>query len=84
MNHVTEVSAEVKTLVAEKLGIDEHEIGDGKSFADDFNMDSLDFYELIMSAEKKFNLRITDETAEKLRTVDSLVNYVVEHLTFSD
>jgi acyl carrier protein len=69
---------EIKELVAEKLGLDSADISNDYSFSNDLAIDSLDFYELIMEVEKKYNIKITDDNAKKITTVYSLIEYVNE------
>ena len=38
--------------------------------------DSLDIVELIMAFEEEFNVEIPDEAAEKIKTVQDVVNYI--------
>ena len=42
----------------------------------DLGMDSLDAVECIMEVEKEFNIAIPDEEAEKVQTVQELVDVV--------
>jgi len=50
------------------------------SFEEDLNADSLDLVELIMSLEEEFNIEISEEDAEKIRTVGDANEYVQEHM----
>ena len=59
----------LKKIVIEQLGVDEAEVTPEASFVDDLNADSLDLVELIMSLEEEFGTEISDEDAEKIRTV---------------
>ena len=59
----------LKKIVIEQLGVDEGEVNPEASFVDDLNADSLDLVELIMSLEEEFGTEISDEDAEKIRTV---------------
>jgi len=66
----------LKKIVVEQLGVDEDEVKPEASFVDDLNADSLDLVELIMSLEEEFGTEISDEDAEKIRTVGDAVEYI--------
>ncbi|MCX6136925.1 MAG: acyl carrier protein [Ignavibacteriales bacterium] len=58
-----DVSAKVKEIIVNKLGVDEAQITPAASFTNDLGADSLDTVELVMEFEKAFNLQISDEDA---------------------
>jgi acyl carrier protein len=66
----------LKKIVVEQLGVDEEEVKPEASFVDDLNADSLDLVELIMSLEEEFGTEISDEDAERIRTVGDAVEYI--------
>ncbi len=67
---------EVIDIVIEQLGVDEAEVSVDKSFVEDLNADSLDLTELIMTFEERFGFEISEEDAEKLKTVGDVVKYI--------
>jgi len=69
----------LKKIVVEQLGVDEEDVKPEASFVDDLNADSLDLVELIMSLEEEFGTEISDEDAERIRTVGDAVEYIDEH-----
>jgi len=63
-------------LIEEKLEIDSDEIVPEASFVNDLGADSLDLVELIMSMEEEFDIDIDDRDAEKLKTVQDVLDYL--------
>jgi acyl carrier protein len=70
----------LKKLVVEQLGVEEDEVKPEASFVDDLNADSLDLVELIMSLEEEFGMEISDEDAEKIKSVGDAQEYIEEHV----
>ena len=66
----------IKQIIADQLGIDEDEVVPGASFIDDLGADSLDIVELIMAFEEEFDMEIPDEDAEKIKSVQNVVDYI--------
>ena len=71
-----EVSAKVKKIVADHLGIDEGKVTDEASFTDDLGADSLDTVELVMAFEEEFSIEIPDEIAEKITTIKDAIEHI--------
>jgi len=81
---LTTVYERVKTIVVDKLGVDEGEVTESASFIDNLNADSLDLVELIMAFEEEFStddaqLEISDDDAGNIATVNDAVKYLKEH-----
>ncbi len=74
-----EVLEQVKSVLSDKLGIDEGEITDDASFEADLGADSLDLVEVVMDLEDQFGLKIPDEDARGLTTVGKAIDYVIAH-----
>jgi len=68
----------VKSIIVEKLGVDESDVTTDASFTNDLGADSLDTVELIMEFEKEFDLTIPDEEAEEIATVGDAIKYLEE------
>jgi acyl carrier protein len=66
----------IKQIVVEQLGVKEEDVKPESSFIDDLGADSLDTVELVMALEEEFELEIPDEEAEKIRTVQDVIDYV--------
>jgi acyl carrier protein len=76
---MSDISAKVKAIIVDKLGVDEKEVTESASFTNDLGADSLDTVELIMEFEKEFNIAIPDDQAEKINTVGEAIKYIQEH-----
>ena len=73
---MSDIAARVKTIIVDKLGVDENEVTPEASFTNDLGADSLDTVELIMEFEKEFNIAIPDDQAEKIGTVGDAIAYI--------
>ena len=69
----------VRDIVVEQLGSEADEVTLESTFIDDLGADSLDIVELIMAFEEEINVEIPDEAAEKIKTVQDVVNYIDQH-----
>jgi acyl carrier protein len=72
---------EVIDIVVEQLGVDKNDVSPSKSFVEDLNADSLDLTELIMTFEERFNIEISEQEAEKLKTVGDVISYIEANKT---
>ena len=73
------VETRVKEIVCEQLGVSDEEVTPQASFIDDLGADSLDIVELVMALEEEYELEISDEDAEKIKTVQDVVTYIEGH-----
>jgi acyl carrier protein len=74
-----DIETKVREKIAEQLGVAQDEVMPDSSFIEDLGADSLDIVELVMALEEEFNIEISDEDAEKIRTVKDVVNYIQAH-----
>ncbi|MDX1386685.1 MAG: acyl carrier protein [bacterium] len=72
------MSAEKKIIqiIAEQLGINGDEVISDAALIEDMGADSLDIVELVMAMEEEFGMEIPDEDAEKIVTVQDIIDYV--------
>lgn len=70
----------VKSIIVDRLGADEDKVTPTATFKDDLGADSLDVVELIMELEDEFDMEISDEDAEKIKSVGDVVTYIDQHL----
>ena len=75
---MSSIEEQVKSIVAEQLGVKEEEVTNAASFVDDLGADSLDTVELVMALEEEFETEIPDEEAEKITTVQQAIDYITQ------
>lgn len=75
-----EVFEKVKNIIIEQLGVSETAVTAEASFIDDLGADSLDIVELVMALEEEFDIEIPDSDAEKVVTVQDVVDYIKENV----
>ena len=75
---MSEIESRVKAIIADKLSRDENEVTNEAEFTKDLGADSLDTVDLIMEFEKEFGVKIPDDQAENIKTVQNAIDYIVE------
>ena len=70
---------QIKTMIAENLGVNEDAITEGATFKEDLGADSLDLFELAMALEDEFSIEIPIEDLEQIATVGDVVEYINAH-----
>ena len=74
-----EIYDNVKDVLVEQLGVEAGEVTEEASFQEDLGADSLDLVELIMELEDQFEIKISDEDAQRIQTVGQAVDYISSH-----
>ncbi|MBD3798516.1 acyl carrier protein [Sulfuricurvum sp.] len=67
---------DIKEVVVEQLSVNPDEVKEDSKFVEDLGADSLDVVELVMALEEKFDIEIPDDEAEKIATVQDVINYI--------
>ena len=73
-----EVLALVRRHLAEELEVDAGRIDEGTRFKEDLDADSLDLYELVMELEDRYGVVVSEQEAERIKTVGDAVGFVLE------
>ena len=74
----SEVFERVRDLLAEQLDIDPSTITMDSDIMEDFDADSLDIVDMVMTLEDEFEVEVPDEAVENLHTVGDVVRFIEE------
>ena len=74
------IEQRVKKIIAEQLGVNEAEIKPESHIENDLGADSLDMIEMVMALEDAFEIQVSDEDAEKVTTVQQIIDLIASHL----
>ncbi len=74
-----DVFERIRAMLAEQLDIEEDKITAESDILEDFEADSLDVVDMVMTLEDEFGIEIPDEEIENLHTVGDVVRYVEEN-----
>ncbi|HJC71506.1 MAG TPA: acyl carrier protein [Candidatus Ruthenibacterium merdavium] len=69
----------VRAIMSNQLDVDEDRITMESDIAEDFDADSLDLVDLVMSLEDEFGIEVPDEQVENFRTVGDVVRYIEDN-----
>lgn len=73
-----EYAAKIKEIVAEQLNCEIEKLTDETLFVEDLNADSLEIVELIMALEQEFEIEISEDDVEKIKTIGNLADLITE------
>lgn len=74
-----DVFEKIRALLAEQLDIDPSKITMDSDIMSDFEADSLDIVDIVMTLEDEFGVEVPDDAIETLHTVGDVVNFVESH-----
>ncbi len=73
------IEEKVISIIADQLGVEKDKVKPESSFTNDLKADSMDTVEMIMAFEDGFSIKIPDQDAEKILTVQDAIDYIKEH-----
>ncbi len=68
----------IRAHLADELEIDPDSIQESTRFKEDLEADSLDLYTLVQELEDSYGVKMSDEQAAKILTVDQAVDFVLQ------
>lgn len=69
----------IRELICDQLDLEEDDVTMESDIMEDFEADSLDLVDLVMSIEDEFNIEVPDDQIENFRTVGDVVRYIEEN-----
>lgn len=74
-----EIFTKIRDILADNFEVDKDKITKETNFTNDLDADSIDLVEFILQLEDEFGSEISDEDAEKIKTVGDAINYIAAH-----
>ena len=69
----------VREIICSQLDLDEDRVTMDSNILEDFDADSLDLVDLVMSFEDEFGIEMPDDQTENFHTVGDIVRYIEEN-----
>ena len=66
----------IREIICDQLDLEEDKVTMDSDIMEDFEADSLDVVDLVMSIEDEFGLEVPDDQIENFRTVGYVVRYI--------
>ena len=73
------VFEKVREIICDQLELDEDVVTMDAILLEDLGADSIDLADLVMTFEDEFDLEISDEALENIKTVSGIVKFIEEH-----
>ncbi len=73
-----EIESQVRDIIVEKFQVAPEKVTVDAKLDADLGADSLDLVDLMMILEDKFSLEISDDQAEKIKTVGDVIAYILD------
>ena len=73
------VFEKVREIICKQLELEEDVVTMDAILLEDLGADSIDFADLVMTFEDEFDIEISDEALENIKTVSDIVKFIEEH-----
>lgn len=73
------VFEKLREIISEQLELSEELITMESNLMEDFDADSLDLVDLVMSVEDEFGVEVPEEAVENLKTVGDVVKFIEDN-----
>ena len=69
----------IREIICDQLDLEEDKVTMDSDIMEDFEADSLDVVDLVMSIEDEFGLEVPDDQIENFHTVGDVVRFIQEN-----
>jgi acyl carrier protein len=69
----------IRSHLADELDVDPGVISETTRFKEDLEADSLDLYTLVQELDDTYGVKMSDEEAAQILTVDAAIDFVLAH-----
>jgi acyl carrier protein len=73
------VFEKVRAIICDQLELEEDVVTMDAILLEDLGADSIDLADLVMTFEDEFDMEISDEALENIKTVSDIVKFIEEH-----
>lgn len=73
------VFEKVREIICKQLELEEDVVTMDAILLEDLGADSIDLADLVMTFEDEFDIEISDEALENIKTVSDIVKFIEEH-----
>ena len=73
------VFEKVREIICNQLELEEDVVTMDAILLEDLGADSIDLADLVMTFEDEFDMEISDEALENIKTVSDIVKFIEEH-----
>lgn len=69
----------IREIICDQLELEEDQVTLESVLLEDLGADSLDLVDLVMTFEDEFDMEISDDDLENIKTVGDVVRFIEEH-----
>ena len=73
------VFEKIRDIICDQLELEEEDVTMDSVLLEDLGADSIDLSDLVMTFEDEFDMEISDEDLENIKTVADIVKFIEEH-----
>ncbi len=74
------VFEKLREIICEQLELEEEVVTMDSNLMDDFDADSIDLVDIVMSIEDEFNIEVPEDAIDNLKTVGDVVKFIEDNM----